>query len=241
MGHVILVTLAKEGWVKESCKNFCPALGKVVEELKIPVVYAQTGIKTSNEFKTVEEFEKFWAGIKGDKIKTELAKFYSQYKGQSWKNIISVGDSNFERLGTMGATQEYQKQVGLTAEPSSPTVQGKVGGHFFKVRTKTFKMIDDPTVQDLTMQLAMLHRWLPLMVSLDAGFDVNLDKVDNPAKISEIEGILRGDLATSNNDEWAPISQDHEFAERPSMANSVATSVASSVRRRMGSQEVSER
>jgi len=194
-GHVLIVTLAKEGWVKESCKNFFPEVGKVIEGLKIPIIYAQVGIKEDHDRVSRmahEEVGKFWAGVKGKAIQREIKKFYSQYEGQTWKNIISIGDSDFERLGTIGATEEYRTMKCLTAPVNAATATGEVDNHVFKVRTKTFKTVEDPTVEDLTAQLAMLHKWLPLMISLDDGFDINLDEVNNPAKIELVECTLRG-------------------------------------------------
>merc|ERR1719313_3339652 len=130
------------------------------------------------------DFEAFWAAMKGRAIGKALDSFYSQYDGQSWKNIISIGDSDFERLGTQAATEDYIKSNGLLdpaaggGSKDGATVEGEVGGHVFKVRTKTFKMLDQPTIEEMTIECEMLQKWLPLMVNLDDGFDVNLNNVD---------------------------------------------------------------
>merc|ERR1712054_118306 len=110
------------------------------------------------------DVEMFWSGIKGKAIANEVKQFYSQYEGQSWKNIISIGDSDFERLGTMAATAEYMKRTGIV---SGTTDELEINGHVFKVRTKTFKLVDQPTIEELTTEVAMLQKWLPLMVNLD--------------------------------------------------------------------------
>merc|ERR1712217_440593 len=51
----------------------------------------------------------------GRAIAKQVKDFYSQYEGQSWKNVISIGDSSFERLGTLQATKEYLKNEGVDA------------------------------------------------------------------------------------------------------------------------------
>mmetsp|Transcript_54699 Transcript_54699/g.151742 ORF Transcript_54699/g.151742 Transcript_54699/m.151742 type:complete len:532 (-) Transcript_54699:108-1703(-) len=189
-GKVVLVTLAKSPWVSVSCDHFFPAVGVLISELGVPVVYAQEGPQVEYnkaEMESAEGVERHWSQVKGRAIAREISIFYSQYAGQSWKNIISIGDSDFERLGTMQATEGYMKQTGISR---SKTVE--VSGHIYKVRTKTFKMLDQPSVEELTIELAMVQKWLPLMIQLDSSFDVNLDDLEDPATLRRIERTLRG-------------------------------------------------
>lgn len=65
----------------------------------------------------------------------------------------------------------------------------------YKVRTKTFKMVDEPTIEELTVEVEMLKAWLPLMVKLDSSFDVNLNNADDPEVLQSIEKTLRGETA----------------------------------------------
>lgn len=197
-GKVVLVTLARSPWVLESCNNFYPAVGRLIKELKVPIVYAQEGHQidyNKQEMQTNEEIEKFWSRMKGKAIANELRDFYSQYEGQSWKNIISIGDSDFERLGTQYATEDYMKETGIKGGNDAV----EVDNHVYKVRTKTFKMVDQPTIEELTVEVAMLHKWLPLMVNLDSGFDVNLNDVEDPRTLQAIEKTLRGPPPTEGS------------------------------------------
>eukprot|EP00930_Biecheleria_cincta_P084844 TRINITY_DN74277_c0_g1_i1.p1 TRINITY_DN74277_c0_g1~~TRINITY_DN74277_c0_g1_i1.p1 ORF type:complete len:592 (-),score=129.41 TRINITY_DN74277_c0_g1_i1:118-1893(-) len=197
LGKLVLVTLARSPWVMESSKNFFPTVGELIKELDIPVVYAQEGIHVDydkQEMSSDEEVEKFWSGVKGKAIARECRDFYSQYEGQSWKNVISIGDSDFERLGTQSATEDYMKEIGIEANCSKVV---DVNGHMYKIRTKTFKMVDQPTIEELTVELDMLKTWLPLMVKLDSGFDVNLNNADDPHVLRNIEKVLRGETPTT--------------------------------------------
>jgi len=232
-GKVVIVTLAKSPWVTDSCRYFYPGIGELIEKLGIQIVYAQEGEQV--EYSKVnmmaeEQFETFWAEMKGKAIARALSEFYSQYEGQSWKNIISLGDSDFERYGAMAATMQYAVRQGLVSEadifparkamatktPQGAVVEvgsqlsvsdvkhhinvssgrrmsweGTVNGHEFKVRTKTFKMLDDPTVEELMVELRLLQQWLPMMVKLNDSFDVDLNCLDDKTHIDKIENTLR--------------------------------------------------
>jgi len=199
-GKVIIVTLAKSPWVAHSCANFFPEVGKLLKQLDINVVYAQDGVAVDYDkqrMMTTNDVEKFYARMKGDAIAREVEAFYSQYEGQSWKNIISIGDSNFERLGTMMMTRDYMRDKGMLSEGAMSDIQHLpttvvIRGHVLKVRTKTFKMLDAPTISELTAEQELLQKWLPRMVSLDAGFDVDLSELDDPDLIQGIEVVLNG-------------------------------------------------
>ena len=191
VGKVVLLTLARAPWVSESCKNFFSSVGRLIKQLQIPIIYAQEGIMvdySKEKMSSDEEIERFWSSVKGKAIARECNKFYSQYEGQSWKNVISIGDSDFERLGTQHAMENYMREQGIDGD-------GKlvdINGHLYKVRTKTFKMLDEPTVEELTVEVDMLKAWLPLMVTLDSSFDVNLNNADDPQVLRAIDKTLRG-------------------------------------------------
>lgn len=191
-GKVVLVTLAKPPWVTESCKNFYPAVGELIAKLQVPIIYAQE-MGNQQEYSrirnnTAAAQEVYWSRVKGKAIAAELRAFYSQYEGQSWKNVISIGDSEFERLGTQYAVQGYKKATGIIGDVSEPV---EVGGHIYKIRAKTFKMVDTPTVDELIVELIMIQKWFPYMVNLDSGFDINLNTVGDADALNNIEQELR--------------------------------------------------
>lgn len=208
MGKVILVTLASPPWVTDACKLFYPSLGPLLTELGITAIYAQEDHPVDHDSlqgKSHNELEMHWSRVKGKAIGKALKAFYSQYKGQSWKNILSIGDSNFERFGTIAATEEYMREMGIRVEdqgqPAStpadglqrgPTCQANIRGHKYKVRTKTLKLVAQPTIEELTMEIDICRQWFPHMVCLDAGFDVDLSALDNVEQLQKIEEMLCG-------------------------------------------------
>jgi CRISPR/Cas system-associated protein Cas5 (RAMP superfamily) len=229
--------LASSPWVTDSCRYFFPGIGELIKQLNIQIVYAREGLQIEDnkmDMMSKEQFETFWAETKGKAISKAVSEFYSQYKGQSWKNIISLGDSHFERYGTMAATMQYAESQGLVNDEAEEeeeeeedeawrqaaeggsvgsrasrlsvssvkrredaglrrrmSWEGTVNGHEIKVRTKTLKMLEEPTVEELIVELSLLHRWLPLMVGLDDGFDVDVNSLDGEADINKIESRLR--------------------------------------------------
>mmetsp|Transcript_48720 Transcript_48720/g.122980 ORF Transcript_48720/g.122980 Transcript_48720/m.122980 type:complete len:571 (-) Transcript_48720:34-1746(-) len=210
-GKVILVTLARPPWVEDSCKSFFPLVGALIQQLGIKVVYAQQGVTVDYDKRKMmcdDEIERFYAEMKGKAISREVEAFYSQYEGQSWKNIISIGDSDFERLGTMMMTQEYMRRRGLIKDAKNGdtfevtvasneafgrnTGSVDVNGHVYKVRTKTFKMLDSPTIGELKEETQLIYRWLPKMIELDDGFDADLSALDDARLIENIEQVLTG-------------------------------------------------
>lgn len=211
LAHVVVVTLASTGWVDLACSHFYPAVGSLLREKKIPVVYAQekAGVTQTQydklEFQSNAEIERFWGLVKGRAISEEVDKFYSQYEGQSWKNILSVGDSSFERYGLLAATSAYMQGRSLTAREAtvwSPNQEGcwqKVqDGHVKKLRAKCCKLVDQPDASELTVELDMVSRWLEGMVGLDAGFDLDLEHVEDEAQVSVIEAVFRGERPVSD-------------------------------------------
>jgi len=222
LAHVVVVTLASKGWVELACRHFYPTVGALLREKKIPVVYAQerSGVTQTQydklQFQSNEEVERFWGLVKGRAISEAVEKFYSQYEGQSWKNILSIGDSSFERYGLLAATRAYMLGESLTAASEgavwSPTEEGcwqKVEkGHVKRLRAKCCKLVDQPDSAELTVELDMLSKWLKDMVHLDAGFDLDLEAVEDQEQVGIIEAVLRGQQPVSNLPRLAPEVDD---------------------------------
>lgn len=195
VANILIVTLARRPWVENSMEKFMPGLMKIVERHQLKVIYAQeyANPKEVQEFmqdskKSQEEGQAFWTGVKGTAIHKELDELHKKFDA-SWKNVISLGDSDFERYGTVSAGEDYMKremeggnvrQTGLTAEGVDKD------GHLKRLRVKTVKMLDKPTVLELTAELTLLKRWLPHVVRRDEGFDVEIDGTDDDGKLVEL-------------------------------------------------------
>eukprot|EP00913_Durusdinium_trenchii_P029017 g27207.t1 len=148
LGTVVIVTNAMDPWVdtwphhggqraETSCRNFLPSLLPLVSTL--PVIYArsifeQQGVDMARS-PSGSGPTRAMPGMKWKEVAfaQEIKDFYSRYQHQSWKNVISVGDSVFER--------DAVRRVVL----QRPTPQKKC-------RTKTLKLFDDPEIDELVAQ-----------------------------------------------------------------------------------------
>merc|ERR1712048_468137 len=91
-----------------------------------------------------------------------------------------------EHLGTKVSTSEYLREKGVFDD------HAEVDNHELKVRTKTFKMVNGPTLEELTCEVEMLLQWLPMMVNKDSSFDVVIDDLADLAQVKQIEAMLAG-------------------------------------------------
>lgn len=211
LSHVVILTLASRGWVEMACQCCYPATWALLQELQIPIVYArehEEGIQqmyNKDDFQSSAEVERYWGLVKGQAIAKEAERFYSQYAGQSWKNILSIGDSCFERYGLLAATSAYMQGEMLDKMPSShiwnPAQSGcwekSLEGHVLKMRAKCCKFVDSPDVEELAMQLELMSRWLNSMIMLDSGFDLDLEVLETEHEVANVEDVLRGVVPTS--------------------------------------------
>jgi len=101
----------------------------------------------------------------------EITGFYSRYQHQSWKNIISIGDSIFER--------DAVRRV-VVNRPNSKK----------KCRTKTAKLLEEPEIEELIAQVRVIHDALGLMVQYDGNLDIEIDEEDLKLDLSLAEKIM---------------------------------------------------
>jgi len=104
-------------------------------------------------------------------FREELNDFYSRYENQSWKNVISVGDSVFERDATRAV---------ISQRPSK----------LRRCRTKTAKMLDEPTIEELIRQVKVLHDGISLIVNYDGNLDIEINEKDIDFDMDVIEKLV---------------------------------------------------
>jgi len=189
LGTVVIVTNAMEPWVETSCRNFLPALLPLVQQLPViyarsiydtqacempsnlpgqvqramPGMYAANGqnrLSHINQRMAAQQFDELapqrWKEVA---FHREISNFYSKYQHQSWKNVISIGDSIFER--------DALRKVVLQRP-----------GQNKKCRTKTLKLFDDPDVEELIQQVGIVQEVLGMMVQHDEELDIEIDEED---------------------------------------------------------------
>jgi hypothetical protein len=198
---VFIVTLARKPWVEVSSRNFMPMFDSLLKELDIKVIYARDFIdaKTEQDYNAAEfvssdsEIE-FWTKAKARAMEDYITTFYKQ-SNSSWKNIMSFGDSEIERLALKSLSRRHMVELakdgqmvteGLTAEVV------KRDGYFQTLRTKTLKMLDDPSVEELIAEINLASRWLPYLVKNECGIDVAIEGSDDNEELSRLNAAVTG-------------------------------------------------
>lgn len=207
-GHVALVTLAKDDWVHRCCRLWYPTIGEYIRSVDMPVLYAQDRLTEQQKGdiwdRTRGNDEEYYGTVKGRAIGDEIERFYSQYEGQTWKNVISIGDSRFERFGLMAASTAYMTGRRLSSQfvhPQLPNQQGAwetvANDKQVRLRVKVCKLVEQPDMDELVVELHLVSRWLDLMVKLNEGFDMDIEALSDNVKVQIAEAVLRGQRPVS--------------------------------------------
>jgi hypothetical protein len=171
-GRVVIVTLAKPAWLRNRCGEHYPGIEAFMTNLGIKIIFARTESKENDAATFIE--------MKAKAVAEELS------EGSRWQHVLSIGDSDYERLGTKKATAEYHRYVSM-----SP-LQVFKGSPVDGVKTKTFKLPRTPTVSNLYTELCALQTWLPQMVDYNGDFDLQLDDILLQSQSDSIEQALFG-------------------------------------------------
>eukprot|EP00931_Biecheleriopsis_adriatica_P068956 TRINITY_DN42843_c0_g1_i1.p1 TRINITY_DN42843_c0_g1~~TRINITY_DN42843_c0_g1_i1.p1 ORF type:complete len:882 (-),score=147.18 TRINITY_DN42843_c0_g1_i1:94-2691(-) len=182
---LVIVTNARHPWVPACVKHFCPRLGQLltpaaggtlpVEEGGIRVVYTRgvedrgfmnQNTNSRNPRKMIEAL----TALKYRAMRREAVNFYKQYPDQTWKNILSVGDSIYEHDAVL--------QIASRRHSSANE----------KLRAKAFLLLSEPPIAKLTLGLTVGRLLLPKLVEWDGNLDLDLSVVqdwDQAATASE--------------------------------------------------------
>jgi len=185
----VIVTNSRRPWVSKCVKTFFPELWMLIKSKeasgRLAIIYAQENFNKKRERDSQRRFvpardilpdsadhREYLMAAKLYAMKREAQHFYSQYKWQTWKNIISLGDMEMEH----DAVQELTwRRVGPARE---------------KVRTKAIMLPRQPTVSELTLRLRLSLTLLPVYVRFNGDIDINLQDTNHPlAALAQALGI----------------------------------------------------
>lgn len=203
----VVLTNAKPGWVESCLARFAPSLKTLFDsEDGLRVVYAREALRKKQRSRLSSPRgnpAKFSASVSEEDINAELTEakfvamrkeakeFYSQYPNQSWKNIISVGDSRYER----DAIQE------VAIRRRSP--EGEC------LRLKALHTPENPSIADLTYRLRLGCQFWPILVHLDKDLDVDMNTPEklqvyaDAIEMPEIRGLIRQTTPELDDEETA--------------------------------------
>jgi hypothetical protein len=189
-------------------KHFCPGLQSLFDRPEIQIVYArefaqrrrrnsfQSSMQnlfpvmfnqtTSAKEQTPEEHQSAMTSSKFLAMQSEVKEFYSRYKGQTWKNLLSIGDMPFER--------DALQEVSFT----------RIGPATEVVRTKTITVTPNPTISLMVVGLRFRTLLLPVCVHFNGDFDVNFG-IAPPKNAKRLTEAL--------NLQWWSNADDSEFED----------------------------
>merc|ERR1712007_248045 len=156
--------------------------------------------------RSIEEEENYWMRAKANAIVSELMENYDS-QDVSWKNLISFGDSDAERNALITASKEYLAKE-RCAKVVSSGLTGEIitkDGHRKRLRSKTVKMLDEPSCEELTAEMHLFVSWLPHVVGKDFGLDVELPGSDDDAALTQLNAQVTGNRRPVN---WLKLATD---------------------------------
>ena len=138
-GQVGIVTLSRRPWVANSAGEYMPKLGieTLLKELRIPIIYSRECVKPYMMRDPDGDFEEGVCPLtmaKEQAMKKVLKKLYGK---NPWKNVLSIGDSVTERTAI---TELLWAHMGEDSRSCC----------------KTLKMLQDPTIDQLQMELNVI-------------------------------------------------------------------------------------
>merc|ERR1719401_1607850 len=147
-------------------------------------------------FKTRDEESDFWMRGKAVAMKEAIADAYTK-SGGSWKNIMSFGDSDFERFALKKVGADHMSDMSARAQghlinEGDTAVFLTSDGHLKRLRTKTVKMLEDPSVDMMIAEITLLCEWLPHIIVKDFGIDIEIADADDDVGINKIHHALTG-------------------------------------------------
>lgn len=162
-----ILTNAKRPWVTHCIDTFAPKLRPLLADNggTIKVVYAVETLAMWRRHKGFQHRPVRFPDMDRQKeiedhtvskyiaMKRVAKHFYSRYPGQTWKNILSLGDKEYEH----DAAQEVAFH------------HGENGG----LRIKTIILPEEPTLNELTLRLRLEQFLLRIYVQYDGDIDID--------------------------------------------------------------------
>lgn len=109
-------------------------------------------------------------------MRHEATAFYSRYPGQTWKNIISLGDMKYERdaLQELSASRVAAAVMRVVGNNGLPKVRREL------LRTKACMLPGACSLGELTVWLRLFRMLLPALARFDGDLDLDLHTVSDP-------------------------------------------------------------
>lgn len=100
-------------------------------------------------------------------MQIQASEFYSRYPEQSWKNLLSIGDSvyEFNAMNRLGSKHRA------------------MGGKEVHLRSKMVRLLYEPSFTSLTLQLRLFTELLPTLMRFNGCLKLNLPESRDPLRM----------------------------------------------------------
>lgn len=176
-GRLAIITLARPDWVQDCLRDFLPGLAEVIEELDIEITYARSSLPKWKLRSAVCDGLDIFQLMKEGAMRKCIRRTYSRRPHQSWKNIISIGDSLTERDALVEVVYRNIQRDSRNVEKTC--------------RCKTVKLHEEPDLTQLTTELETIVNWLSPIVRFHD--DLDIDLANSEATMPKLERILNGE------------------------------------------------
>jgi len=160
VSRVGIVTLAVRPWVTNSANWFLPGLDtdQLLKDLRIPVLYAREELspRIAALAQQIEGADVFMLA-KAKAMSKCLRMLGHGRKSCNKRHAISIGDSPQEKEALQALLWDYDAR-----QQSEPWC-------------KTVKLMEDPTLAHLGMELQLVEAWIGRMTRHDGDFDICMD------------------------------------------------------------------
>lgn len=176
--RVVIITNAKRPWVEECVAKFAPNIQPFFGRERLHVIYAKEGVRrvsnpviSVSEHKTREERQAELTSAKLTAMRAEAKRFYKKYPGQTWKNIMSVGDAPYEE----NALRDLAFQ--RNSSPQQPDREW--------LRHKVLRTPTAPPIADLTYRLRLATVLYTAYVRFDGEIDLDMNTPERLRAIAD--------------------------------------------------------
>mmetsp|Transcript_96783 Transcript_96783/g.172157 ORF Transcript_96783/g.172157 Transcript_96783/m.172157 type:complete len:476 (+) Transcript_96783:101-1528(+) len=156
VGQIVIVTLATEAWFSQTMSSCIPEWKDFLAELGIKVLFARQYLQEERrrpearlapiKFRTEDEEPEKGEYLTKGKLRAMSDALQDFYGLRSWKNIISIGDSDLERNAITELSMRHS--------------QSDRSGQEKRFRLKIVKFLCEPSIDELTTELQALHSLL---------------------------------------------------------------------------------
>mmetsp|Transcript_74070 Transcript_74070/g.160224 ORF Transcript_74070/g.160224 Transcript_74070/m.160224 type:complete len:411 (+) Transcript_74070:41-1273(+) len=230
----VIVTNSRRPWVDECIEKFAPDLAPLFKRPNGPrVVYADEAMREARRRKwgnldgcvaglagclqfLFEELEDQLPMLSEDRVRQltdakhvamrhEATEFYSRYPGQTWKNVISLGDMTYEHDAVLELSRFR------TRSRATPRWFRRRRQRVEQLRTKALLLPEEPTLDELTVRLQFLRLLLPAYVRFDGSINLNFRTAKNPlAAMAQALNMPRLLELSIPHHIWGGRSQPHD-------------------------------